>query len=104
MAEIYRCEEAAMEKLQAVPEPEWILDRTGTGPLYWRRESPECNSRVKFRFDVEVKEFQRSAHEFEDLEWSRCIEDSNTLTMGLACIICITVTVMLPWYIMVGTY
>ena len=34
-----------VEKLQAVPEPEWILDRTGSGPLYWRRESPEYNSR-----------------------------------------------------------
>jgi hypothetical protein len=52
--------------------------------------------------DVEVKEFQRGAHELEDAEWSMCIQESNTLSMGLTCIICIAVTVMLPWYIMVG--
>jgi hypothetical protein len=34
-----------VEEIQPVPEPEWILDRTGSGPLYWRRESPEYNSR-----------------------------------------------------------
>ncbi|RZC42097.1 uncharacterized protein BDFB_006486 [Asbolus verrucosus] len=92
-----------MEKIGAVPEPEWILDRAGSGPLFWRRESTENNSRVKFRYDVEVKEFQRGAHELEDAEWSKCIEETNTLTMGLTCILCIAVTVMLPWYIMIGT-
>ena len=59
--------------------------------------------RVKFRFDVEVKEFQRSAHELEDThQWTQCVHESTPLTVGLTCIICLAVTVILPWYIMIG--
>lgn len=40
----------AVEKFAAaaadVPEPpQWILDRSESGPLYWRRDSKENNSR-----------------------------------------------------------
>lgn len=33
-----------MEKF-GVPEPQWILDRTESGPLVWRRDQAGNNSR-----------------------------------------------------------
>ncbi|KAJ8924715.1 hypothetical protein NQ315_000867 [Exocentrus adspersus] len=85
-----------------VPEPQWILDQTGSGSLFWRRDSMGKNPRVKFRYEVEVKEFQRAAHELEESEWCHQIESSSMLTMGMTCLFCITITVILPWYILIG--
>ncbi|XP_018570709.1 uncharacterized protein LOC108910553 [Anoplophora glabripennis] len=85
-----------------VPEPQWILDQTDSGPLFWRRDSMGKNSRVKFRYEVEIKEFQRGAHELEEAEWCHHIQGSNILTMGMTCLFCITVTVILPWFILIG--
>ncbi|KAJ8978332.1 hypothetical protein NQ317_011183 [Molorchus minor] len=84
-----------------VPEPQWILDRKDSGQLFWRRDSSGNNSRVRFRYEVEVKEFQRSAHELEDAEW-HYMQSSSILTMGMTCLVCITITVILPWYILIG--
>lgn len=56
-------------------------------------------SRVKFRYDVEVKEFSRAAHEFEDAEWAKDLEYSGLLPVFLTCVFCIGITVLLPWYV-----
>ncbi|KAJ8956031.1 hypothetical protein NQ318_006307 [Aromia moschata] len=120
---------AVVEKF-GVREPQWILDQNGTGALFWRRDSVGKNSRpieealghqgvddyqavenlfskwgvVKFRYDVEVKEFQRGAHELEDAEWHRHhLQGSDIFSMGVTCLFCITVTVLLPWYILIGS-
>ncbi|KAJ8930594.1 hypothetical protein NQ314_016590 [Rhamnusium bicolor] len=58
---------------------------------------------VKFRYEVEIKEFQRGDHELEDADWSRDMHSSNMLTMGMTCLFCITITVILPWYILIGS-
>jgi hypothetical protein len=52
--------------------PGWKLDRRGSGHLYWRRDSSTLNgvdpsSRVKFRYDIEVREFESRSSEAEDL-------------------------------------
>jgi hypothetical protein len=43
------------------PEPIWSLDRRESGHLFWRRES----SKVKFRCEVEVLEFEKDPAEDE---------------------------------------
>ena len=50
----------------------WKLDRRASGHLFWRRDSSTLNgvdprSRVKFRYDVEVCEFESRGSETEDL-------------------------------------
>jgi hypothetical protein len=52
--------------------PDWKLDRRGSGHLYWRRDSSTLNgvdatSRVKFRYHIEVREFESRSSETEDL-------------------------------------
>lgn len=59
--------------------------------------------RVKFRHDVEIKEFIRSDYEMEDTYLSNDNQETNVLTMGMTCLICVTFTVLLPWYILIGT-
>ncbi|XP_076272457.1 uncharacterized protein LOC143203976 [Rhynchophorus ferrugineus] len=87
-----------------LPEPEWILDQNGNGPMFWRRDiSDEQNSRVKFKHDVEIKEFYRKPHELLEPLWAEEIETSNVFTTGLACVVCLTVSLVLPWYILGGT-
>ncbi|XP_060535778.1 uncharacterized protein LOC132707832 [Cylas formicarius] len=83
-------------------EPDWILERTASGRLYWRRDdgaSPPTRS-VKFRHEVEVKEFRRDAHEFREPDWAR--PRLTMLNLGVTCAICLTVTVILPWYLLGG--
>ncbi|KAG5898389.1 hypothetical protein JTB14_030367 [Gonioctena quinquepunctata] len=82
-------------------EPQWILDRNGSGPLFWRRESNETNPRVKFRYDVDVKEFQRSPGEIEN-ETCWLDQNSNFLSTGMSVMICVTITIILPWFIFVS--
>ncbi|CAH0546827.1 unnamed protein product [Brassicogethes aeneus] len=92
-----------MDKL-VIPEPQWILDRSGSGPAFWRRDNGN-NQRVKFRHDVEVKEFCRGDHELEET-YIRNIDEfqgANMFTMGVTCIFCVAVTVLLPWYLLLGT-
>lgn len=85
-------------------EPQWILDRaTETGPLFWRADGTTGKqTRVKFRCEVEVKEFRPEKHEFDFEEyWSEDqLPESSPLTMGMTGLFCMAITVMLPWYLM----
>jgi hypothetical protein len=52
--------------------PGWKLDRRESGHLYWRRDSStldgvDPSSRVKFRYHIEVREFESRSSEAEDL-------------------------------------
>lgn len=52
--------------------PGWKLDRRESGHLYWRRDSStldgvDPSSRVKFRYHIEVREFESRNSEAEDL-------------------------------------
>ncbi|GJQ67872.1 hypothetical protein Trydic_g16634 [Trypoxylus dichotomus] len=84
-----------MEKF-GVPEPQWILDKAESGWLFWRREPTGNNARVKFRDDVEVVEFCRSEHELEEVEWPDNLQRTNGLTMSMAFLFCIAITILLP--------
>ncbi|XP_030760784.1 uncharacterized protein LOC115885885 [Sitophilus oryzae] len=87
-----------------VPEPEWILDQNGNGPMFWRRDiSEEQSSRVKFKHDVEIKEFHRNPHELLEPLWTQEIQTPTAFTTSMACIVCLTVSLVLPWYILGGT-
>lgn len=53
----------AVLKVTLPPDTEedshWKLDRRDSGSLFWRRDSVACKtSRIKFRLDVDVREFQ----------------------------------------------
>lgn len=87
------------------------FDNCITFPVYFKLEkqqNPSCCTlllfhRVKFRHDVEIKEFVRSDYEMEDTYLSDDNHETNVLTMGMTCLICVTFTVLLPWYILIGT-
>jgi hypothetical protein len=54
------------------PYPDWKLDRRESGHLYWRRDSSTLNgtdpsNRVKFRYDIEIHEFESRSSGAEDL-------------------------------------
>ncbi|XP_069680552.1 serine-rich adhesin for platelets [Periplaneta americana] len=64
------------------PYPDWKLDRRESGHLFWRRDSSTLNgvdpgSRVKFRYDIEVCEFETRSSEAEDLLEEDESEDDN---------------------------
>jgi hypothetical protein len=83
------------------PEPIWSLDRRESGHLFWRRES----SKVKFRCEVEVLEFEKDPAEDEqilvsgDLHAFRNETMSHPLVVCATCICAIAVTVLLPWFL-----
>jgi hypothetical protein len=64
------------------PYPNWKLDRRGSGHLFWRRDSSTLNgtdpsSRVKFRYDIEVHEFESRSSGGEDLAEDEDDDDDN---------------------------
>ncbi|XP_066157020.1 uncharacterized protein [Euwallacea fornicatus] len=90
-----------------VPEPEWILEKNHSGHLIWRRDIPsdtDVNSRVNFKHDVEVKEFHRKSYELLEPPWRQEAQSNSLLSMSLTCLVCVTVSVLLPWYIFGGTH
>ena len=69
--------EAEVSPLTHSPYPDWKLDRRASGHLFWRRDSSTLNgidpsSRVKFRYDIEVREFESRNSESEDLVDDDC--------------------------------
>jgi len=69
--------EAEVSSLTHSPYPGWKLDRRASGHLFWRRDSSTLNgidpsSRVKFRYDIEVREFESRNSESEDLADDDC--------------------------------
>ncbi|KAF5300684.1 hypothetical protein FQA39_LY11046 [Lamprigera yunnana] len=75
-------------------EPDWTLDRSNSGSLYWRRDS----RRVSFRYDVEVREFSKAEDE-DAVERPEHDQITHNVTMGITAILCVAITVFLPWYI-----
>lgn len=85
-----------------IAEPVWSLDRIHeTGDLFWRRDS----SKVKFRCEVQVLEFERDPFEYNN--WPRgqrrCYGDetSNPIVVIATCLGAMLITILLPWF-MVG--
>ena len=69
--------EAEVSSLTHSPYPDWKLDRRASGHLFWRRDSSTLNgidpsSRVKFRYDIEVHEFESRNSGSEDLADDYC--------------------------------
>ncbi|XP_050295327.1 uncharacterized protein LOC126735401 [Anthonomus grandis grandis] len=86
-----------------VPEPEWILDKNGNGHLIWRRDiEDKDSSRVKFKHDVEIKEFHRKSYELMEPPWTQEIDSPNIFSMSFTCLVCVTISLVIPWYILSG--
>ncbi|KAI8119670.1 hypothetical protein CVS40_9080 [Lucilia cuprina] len=91
-----------MDMAGGIHDPKWSLERReSSGFLVWRKESP--SSRIRFRLDVEVLEFEKHPHEDNDYH------DNNALTIGnisstvmlcATCVAAVAVSVFLPWYLM----
>ncbi|XP_036219476.1 uncharacterized protein [Bactrocera oleae] len=82
-------------------DPKWSLERReSSGHLVWRKESP--SSKVRFRFDVEVLEFEKQPH--EDSEYRKGGYSASNITSTIAlcatCVAAVAASVFLPWYIM----
>lgn len=85
-----------------IHDPKWSLERReSSGYLVWRKESP--SSRIRFRLDVEVLEFEK--HPYEDVD----NQDNSGLTLSTisstvitcaTCIAAVAISVFLPWYLM----
>lgn len=58
--------------------------------------------RVRFKHDVEVKEFHRKSYELIEPPWVREAPPTNVMSMGMTCLVCVTVTLILPWYLLGG--
>ncbi|XP_044734913.1 uncharacterized protein LOC123297350 [Chrysoperla carnea] len=89
-----------MEAMDAISiqEPKWRLDRRDSGHLFWRQDSQK--SKVKFRCDVDIREFHRQDYERDIHYWDYPEEGgSHPVVMGITCAVCLMVTVMLPYFI-----
>ncbi|KAI4480123.1 PREDICTED: uncharacterized protein LOC106783759 [Polistes canadensis] len=88
-----------------VQEPGWKLERKGSDLLLRRDESSydeKRRSRVCFRCDVEVREFERD-DVIED--YGVEVETEGTaspLAMCASCLAALCVTVILPWLLIGG--
>lgn len=91
-------------------DDDWCLEKHELhGHLYWQRRDSE-NSKVRFKHEVEVLEFERDPE--EDRLVSRGGEFSHTfgerrqanpIVVISTCIAAIAVTVLLPWFMSVST-
>ncbi|XP_005182075.1 uncharacterized protein LOC101891004 [Musca domestica] len=96
-----------MDMAGGIHDPKWSLERReSSGHLVWRKESP--SARIRFRFDVEVLEFEKHPHEDMDHHESgiSLSNISSTVVMCATCVAAVAVSVFLPWYLMekVGSF
>lgn len=90
------------KKKKTVPDdPIWFLDGHDSGQMFWRRDS--TTSKVKFRCEVEVLEFERDPEEDRLLsrgEYNHSFSDqkpTHPIVVGATCLCAIAITVLLPW-------
>lgn len=91
-----------MDMAGGIHDPKWSLERReSSGHLVWRKESPR--SRIRFRFDVEVLEFEKQPHEDFDQFHENGLtlgNISSTVMLCATCVAAVAVSVFLPWYLM----
>jgi hypothetical protein len=85
------------------PEPIWCLDRRESGHLFWRRDA----SKVKFRCDVQVLEYEKDPAENDSLilvngDLSKTFKSqmNHHFIISATCFAAIAMTVLLaPWFL-----
>ncbi|XP_055849680.1 uncharacterized protein LOC129914442 [Episyrphus balteatus] len=86
-------------------DPQWSLERrASSGHLVWRKDTP--SSKVRFRFDVEVLEFEKDPAEdfIDDTNDDFSVTNiSSTVAICVTCMAAAAVSVLLPWYLMHST-
>ncbi|CAD6226446.1 GSCOCG00005828001-RA-CDS, partial [Cotesia congregata] len=96
--------EVKEEKMQMtrmlLQEPGWKLERKGSA-LFLRRDSSHPKAtRVCFRCDVEVREYERDEDYGIDMEQPEVT--ASPLAMCASCLAALCVTVILPWLLIGG--
>lgn len=90
-----------MDMAGGIHDPKWSLERReSSGFLVWRKESP--SSKIRFRLDVEVLEFEKMPH--EDYEYHnenglKIGSIPSTVLLCATCIAAVAASVFLPWYL-----
>lgn len=80
-------------------EPGWKLEKKGSA-LFLRRDSSHTKStRVCFKCDVEVREYERD-EDYGDNEQQEIA--ASPLAMCASCLAALCVTVLLPWLLLGG--
>lgn len=91
-----------MDMAGGIHDPKWSLERReSSGFLVWRKESP--SSKIRFRLDVEVLEFEKHPHEDYDFHHDNGLTIGNissTILLCATCVAAVAVSVFLPWYLM----
>lgn len=91
-----------MDMAGGIHDPKWSLERReSSGFLVWRKESP--SSKIRFRLDVEVLEFEKHPNEDYDFNHENGLTIGNitsTLMLCASCAAAVAVSVFLPWYLM----
>lgn len=75
-------------------EPGWKIERKGSALLMRRDSSHPKTTRVCFRCDVEVREFERDEDYMVETEPEAA---ASPLAMCASCLAALCVTVILPW-------
>lgn len=78
-------------------EPRWVMDMTSNGVFYWRRH-PNQNrqSRVTFRYDVQVREVERYLRVDNTLH--------NIVVFSSSLAVCFLLAFLIQWYLLIGSW
>lgn len=83
--------------LNSTMEPDWSLERRDSGRLFWRREA----SKVRFRYEVEVLEYEKDPSEHM-IDHTEGHPRSSVVFVAGTCMVAIAITVLLPWLLIGG--
>lgn len=85
-------------------EPGWKLERKGSAWLLRRESTLYKKTKVCFRCDVEVREFERDEDYWpdEDLNENSNEMAASPLAMCASCLAALCVTLVLPWLLIGG--
>lgn len=89
-------------------DDDWCLEKHALGHLFWQRRDSE-NSKVRFKHEVEVLEFERDPEEnlVSRGEFSHTFNErrqANPIVVISTCICAIAVTVLLPWFMSASSH
>lgn len=81
-------------------EPDWSLERRDSGRLFWRREA----SKVKFRYEVEVLEYEKdpTEHQIDHTGGAGAHRTNSVVFVAGTAMVAIAITVLLPWLLIGG--
>lgn len=80
-------------------DPDWSLERRDSGRLFWRREA----AKVRFRYEVEVLEYEKDPNEhLIDHPGGNGQRSNSAVLVAATCMAALAITVLLPWLLIGG--